>query len=180
MLIRSVRGVSLVVLASLSIVAAAPRTRAQAAQAPHTDFSGTWVYDESKNTLTGRGGGPVSARMLGDRVTIVQDAETITMTITNGAQLVTARYKLDGSDSRNVSPGAGGQDDVVVMSRASWDGAKLVIDSTSTSVLRGQPVPVLTKRVLAIDGDGLLTMDRSGTPAGVVIPTRSVYRKSGS
>ena len=152
------------------------------AQTPaRPDFSGVWVYDDAKNTLTGGGrGGVVSARMLGDRVTIVQNAGAITMTIANGAQLITARYTLDGSESKNVSPASGAQAEIAVTSRASWDGATLLIDSRSTSILRGQPVPVETRRVLAIDAGGFLVLDRTGTPAGVVVPTRSVYRKEQS
>jgi hypothetical protein len=177
----SIRALAPLVAAGLIVVGAplAGRLRAQAGRAAHPDFAGTWVYDTSKNTAGGTGqNGPVSAPMLGDRVTIVQDATEITMTIANGAQLVTARYKLDGSESRNVSPAGNGQADIVVTSHAAWAGATLVIDSSSASILRGQPVPVQTKRVLTIDADGFLTMDRTGTPPGLVVPTRSVYRRN--
>jgi hypothetical protein len=169
------------VAAALILIVTAPLARpphAQAERIAHTDFSGTWVYDESKNTLTGRGGGLISARMLGDRVTIVQDASEITMTIANGAQLVTARYTLDGSESRNISPAPPGQNGIVVTSRATWDGATLVIDSMSSSIVDGQPVPVQSRRVLGIDAGGFLTMDRTGTPVSQVPATTSVYRRA--
>lgn len=178
----NIRAAASLVAAVVIAFAGAPlaeRVHAQAGQASHPDFSGTWAYDTSKNTLSGTGQtGAVSAPMLGDHVTIVQTATEITMTIATGAQLVTARYKLDGSESRNVSPAGNGQADIVVTSHAAWAGATLVIDSSSTSILRGQPVPVQTKRVLAVDTDGFLTMDRTGTPPGLVVPTKSVYRKS--
>jgi len=85
---------------------------------------------------------------------------------------VVAVYDLSGADSENVSPG-----DIRVTSRASWEGTKLVIDSTSEGTDQGKPVTVATKRTIWIDAQGDLIVERSGTPASVVTASRSVYRR---
>jgi hypothetical protein len=153
-------------LAAAMIVAAGP-----AAQG-HPNFSGHWVFDREHSLIPGRPGTMTISAMLGDSFTAEQNDATLTFHITAGRLEVTATYRLDGSESRNVSP-----EGVVVTSRASWDGDRLVIVSTSTSNEGGQPLTIDSRRVLWIDADGRLVLERTGTPEKVVIPTRSAYRK---
>ena len=143
-----------------------------APQAP-TDFSGTWTLDAEKTMKPGPDGRIVMAPMLGERVVVSQNATSITMRITVQGDVVVAVYDLTGAESRNVSPGG-----ITVMSRASWKGDRLIIESTSTSVDQGSPVTIRTTRVLWIDTDGDLIVERSGTPASAVTPSRSVYRRA--
>jgi hypothetical protein len=141
------------------------------------DFSGTWAFDQVKSAQPGPDGKVMLAAMLGDEFTARQDTVTLAFAIKSGNLRVEAAYKLDGSESRNTSPGAYGQPAVDVISRASWEGDRLVIVSSSVSVIQGQNVPINTRRVMWIDPAGSLIMERTGTPASEVPPSRSVYRK---
>ena len=165
------RSMATVVLA-LAVCVAGFTVRPASAQAK-PDFSGTWTFDQAKSAQPGPDGKIVVAAMLGDECVVKQDATTLSLAIKFGGGLVNAAYKLDGSESRNMSPSPAGE--VPVISHASWDGGKLVILSTST---QADGVTVATRRVLWIDADGSLIIDRTGTPASVVTPSRSVYRKS--
>ena len=142
-----------------------------AAQAP-PDFSGTWTLDAEKTMQPGPDGRIVMAPMLGERVVVSQTATSIKMQISVQGNVVAAAYDLTGAESRNVTPG-----DITVVSRASWKGDRLIIESTSQSVDQGKPVTVWTIRVLWIDKAGDLIVERTGTPASVVTPSRSVYRR---
>jgi hypothetical protein len=52
-----------------------------------------------------------------------------------------------------------------------------VIVSTSTAIVKGQDVTIETRRVLWLDGGGNLIIERTGTPASEVTPSRSVYTR---
>lgn len=146
-------------------------------QAP-PDFSGRWEFDRDKTMQPGPDGRIVLAAMLGDAVVVRQSAKTITFSIDAGGQLVRAVYNLDGSETRNLSPGPPGEAEIPVTSRASWDGKRLVILSKSVATEKGVAVTVDTRRVLTLDAEGNLIVERTGTPASLVTPSRSVYRRS--
>jgi hypothetical protein len=153
-----------------------PLVLAVAIQAP-ADFSGRWEFDREKTMQPGPDGRIVVAAMLGDAVVVRQDPKTIAFTIDAGGMLVKAVYNLDGTETRNLSPGPPDQPEIPVTSRASWDGKRLVILSKSTAIEKGVAVTVDTRRVLWIDKDGNLIVERTGTPATLVTPSRSVYRR---
>ena len=141
------------------------------------DFSGRWEFDRDKTMQPGPDGRIVLAAMLGDEVLVRQDAKTISFTIDAGGQQVKAVYRLDGTESRNMSPGPPEQPEIPVTSRASWDGNRLVILSKSLAAENGVTVTIDTRRVLTIDASGYLVIERTGTPASLVTPSRSVYRR---
>ncbi len=152
-------------LACLAGLDSAPQTR--------PDFSGRWTFDRSKSAEPWNGR-IVIAPILGDECVATQTAAALELVITVGGQKVTAVYNFDGQ-SRNLSPG-----DIPVASRTSWEGEKLVIASTSTATVKGQSLTIETRRVLWIDKNGDLIIERTGTPASEVTPSRSVYsRRSG-
>ena len=109
------------------------------------------------------------AAILGDHFVATHDATSLKLTITVGADKVMAVYNFEG-ESRNLSPG-----DIPVTSRTSWDGDRLVIVSTSAATVKGQDVTIETRRVIRLDADGNLIIERTGTPASEVTPSRSVY-----
>jgi hypothetical protein len=159
---RVVLALCLTCLAGLN---AQPQTR--------PDFSGRWTFDRSRSAEPWNGR-IVIAPILGDECVATQDAASLQLVITVGGQKVTAVYNFEG-ESRNLSPG-----DIPVSSRTSWDGDKLVVVSTSTATVKGQILTIETRRVLWIDKDGNLVIERTGTPATEVTPSRSVYsRRSG-
>ena len=140
------------------------------------DFSGAWVLAQDRSSQTLKGSVVVSVSgLLGDKFSAVQDAKTLTLTITVLAlgRDIKAVYNLDGSESRNLNPVGGGQPDEPIFSRASWEGDRLVIHTRGTALVNGKPLE--TKRVIWLDTDGLLTIDRFAEGA----PTRrSVYQRS--
>ncbi len=110
------------------------------ALAQKTSFAGTWVREAPAAGAAeagcggGRGGGGGGGGW-GMEPTITQDATTLTVKWVNpgreGGEPTpqTRTYKLDGTESKN-SIMRGGQATEVV-SKASWDGAKLVIKTTT-------------------------------------------------
>lgn len=134
------------------------------------DFSGRWTFDRAKSAAPWNGR-IVIAPILGDECVATQSATALELAITTGGQKVMAVYTFDG-ESRNMSPG-----DIPVTSRTSWDGDRLVVVSTSAAHVKGQDVTIETKRVFWIDKDGSLIVERTGTPASEVTPSRSVYTR---
>jgi hypothetical protein len=152
-------------LAGLIGLSSLPQTR--------PDFSGRWTFDRARSAEPWNGR-IVIAAILGDECAATQDATALKLAITVGGQKVNAVYTFTG-ESRNLSPG-----DIPVTSRTSWDGNRLVIVSTSEATVKGQKLTIETRRVLWIDNEGNLIIERTGTPASEVTPSRSVYtRQSG-
>jgi hypothetical protein len=110
----------------------------------------------------GRGGpqGPMA---------ITQDASTLTQK--RGEQ--TMVYKLDGSESSNEVQGRGGMQ--TVKSKAKWDGAKLVIESTRE--IQGFALTTKEERTLSADGKEMTIQTTASTPQGD-INNKQVYTKS--
>ena len=122
----------LVLLAFAAAVVLPFTVRAQT----NADFSGTWTLDATKSDAPGgRGGrgpqGPVAIKQTASEITIGQ-----------------ATYKLDGSESVNQLQGRGGM--VEAKSKAHWDGAKLVIETTRE--IGGNSVTSTETRSLSADG----------------------------
>jgi hypothetical protein len=136
----------------------------------HPDFSGNWAFDRAKS-MQPWNGRIVIATILGDECVVTQDAASLKLLITVGDQKVAALYTFTG-ESRNMSPG-----DIPVTSRTSWEGNRLAIASTSTAIMKGKEVTIETRRVMWLDADGNLIIERTGTPASEVTPSRSVYRR---
>ena len=111
-------------LARVGIIAAAVLAVATVAWAQKPDFSGTWTLDPATAPAGGgRGGGGA----LGNGpATVKQTNDTLTVERTMGDTNVTLTYKLDGTESRNMMTGRGGQM-IDSISIAKWDGGKLTI-----------------------------------------------------
>jgi hypothetical protein len=132
------------------------------------DFSGKWtiVPDPAAAAAAapagggggggrggGRGGG--GGQFCGQECTITQDGTSLTVTRTTQAGETKAVYKLDGSESKNMQAGRGGQTEVV--SKAAWDGNKVAISTTRD--FGGNSVT--TKTVLSVTG-GEMTVENEG------------------
>lgn len=108
----------------------------------------------------GRGG-------FGMEATITQDATTLTIEYTQGQNPVKLVYKLDGTESKNMMMGRGGQTEQV--SKAAWEGSALKIVTTTAN---GD-----STRVLSLEGGKLVinntAMGRDGAPA----TTKITYSK---
>lgn len=152
------------VVGALSLVFAASIAQAQ----DKPNFSGSWtlVVDPNAAPTGGRGGG------LGQAATVTQDAKTLTVTRTTQNGEVKLVYNLDGSESKNMVQGRGGQTEQV--SKAAWDGNKLVI---STNLMMGENAVTRTQ-TFALDASGQLTVTTSGPGrGGEVMTTTQTYKK---
>ena len=158
-----------------NVLAAVLITVVSAGAQQKPDFSGAWVLVQDRSSQTMKGSVVVSVSgLLGDKFSAVQDAKTLTLTITVAAlgRDIKAVYNLDGSESRNLNPAGGGPDEPI-FSRASWEGDKLVILTRGTTLVDGKPLE--TKRVIWLEKDGLLAIERSAEGAPTL---RSVYQRS--
>ena len=154
------------VVGALSLVFAAQIAQAQ----DKPNFSGSWtvVADPNAAPTGGRGGGGG----LGQAATITQDAKTLTVTRTTQNGEVKLVYNLDGSESKNMVQGRGGQTEQV--SKATWDGAKLVI---STNLMMGENAVTRTQ-TMSLDATGQLVVTVSGPGrGGEVMTTTQTYKK---
>jgi hypothetical protein len=134
------------------------------------DFSGTWTLDPQRSTLPqgrgGRGGGGRGGgRGMAGPIVIKQTASEIV--------IGDAAYKLDGSESVNQVQGRGGMQQVT--SKARWDGAKLVIESTREI----QGFSIGTKEVRSLDAGGkeMVVEMTTSTPQGD-LASKLIYTKS--
>jgi hypothetical protein len=110
-----------------------------AAQKP--DFSGTWVAVSP-------------AEAAGSEENITQDATTVTRGHASSGSGHHARYTLDGSPTRNAIRSHG--QEIVTISRASWDGGRLVINESTTypdGRVRKQ------RSIMSLDASGQLLID---------------------
>jgi hypothetical protein len=142
------------------------------------DFSGTWKLDPEKSAQLARErkGGSV-ALIFGEDCVITQTADLLILNIAAGALKVEATYRLDGRPSGNVSPGARGGADIPITSTTRWIGDTLEITTRSESELDGVTVPVESTRKVWLTADGLLAVERRGSPARIVPDAWNVYRK---
>jgi hypothetical protein len=114
-------------LARVGVIAAAILAVATVAWAQKPDFSGTWTLDQASAPAGGGGGRGGGGGALGSGpATVKQTADALTIDRTMGDAQVTLTYKLDGTESRNMMTGPGGQQ-ADSLSTARWDGAKLTI-----------------------------------------------------
>ena len=156
---------SALVLGGLSLILAATTSQAQ----DKPNFAGTWTLCPDPNAASGgRGGGG-----LGPTATISQDAKTLTLTRTTQAGEVKAVYNLDGSESKNMMTMRGGE--VEQVSKATWEGNKLVI---STSFTVGENA-ITTTQSFSLDASGQLIHTTSRAARGGPAPTTatSTYTK---
>ena len=148
------------------VVAAAP---AVAQEKPN--FAGSWTMVPDPNAPQGGGRGGMGG--LGQAFTITQDATTLTITRTTQNGEVKMVYNLDGSESKNMMQGRGGQMEQV--SKAVWDGSKLVI----TTNLNMGGNPVTRTQTFTLDGSGQIVVVTSGPGRGGEQMTTTVTYKKG-
>ena len=113
-------------LARVGVMAAAILAVATVAWAQKPDFSGTWTLDPASAPAGGGGRGGGGGALGNGPAIVKQTADALTIERTMGDDKVTLTYKLDGTESRNMLVGRGGQQ-ADSMSTAKWDGPKLTI-----------------------------------------------------
>jgi hypothetical protein len=156
------------IVGALSLVFAAT-----VAQAQQPNFAGTWTLVPDPNAAGGGGGRGGGGGGLGQGGTITQDAKMLTITRTTQNGEVKVVYNLDGSESKNMMQGRGGQ--VEQVSKAAWDGAKLVI---TTNFQMGDNAVTRTESY-TLDASGQLVVSTTAPGRGGGEPTTTVrtYKK---
>ena len=162
------------VLGAVAITLSAVTAFAQA----KPNFAGKWTMDAPAAPAApppggpgggggGRGGGRGGGGW-GMTPTITQDATTLTIEYTQGENPVKLVYKLDGSESKNMMMGRGGQTEQV--SKAMWSGDKLMIHTTTQA---GEQV-----RTISLEG-GKLVIETSqpGRDGGPAMTNKVTYTK---
>ena len=155
-------------LTRVGLIAAAILAVATVTLAQKPDFSGTWRLDPASAAPAGggrRGGG---GSVLGNGpATIKQTADALTIERTMGDGQVTLTYKLDGTESRNMMMGDGGEP-ADSLSTTKWDGPKLTI--VTKQEMGGQVTE--STQVWTVEGSTLTveTTDARGTQ-------KRVYKK---
>ena len=156
------------IVGALSLVFAASIAQAQ----DKPNFAGSWtlVVDPNAAPPTGRGGGGGG---LGQAATLTQDAKTLTITRTTQNGEVKIVYNLDGSESKNMMQGRGGQTEQI--SKAAWEGSKLVV---TTSFTMGEAAVTRTQS-FTLDASGQLVVSTTSPGRGGGEPTTTVqtYKK---
>lgn len=163
--VATILGTAAVVLMATSVFAQAP------------NFSGKWTRDAEKTAAAmpagapagggGRGGG-MGGGMAGE-MTITQDAKQLVITRLVQEMEMKTTYLLDGSPSKNMAMGRGGQTEVT--STAKWDGAKLVVTTTQANGVQ--------TIVFAMEGDWLVqTTTNPGREGGPGTPRAVYYKKA--
>ena len=110
--------------ARVGVIAAAIIAVATVAWAQKPDFSGTWTLDPASAPAAGGGGG--DGALGNGPATVKQTADALTIERAMGDAKVSLTYKLDGTESRNMMMGRGGQP-ADLLSIAKLDGPKLTI-----------------------------------------------------
>jgi hypothetical protein len=154
------------IVGALSLVFAASIAQAQ----DKPNFSGSWTLVVDPNApAPGRGGGGG----LGQAATLTQDAKTLTVTRTTQNGEVKLVYNLDGSDSKNMMMGRGGQTEQV--SKAAWEGSTLVITTTFSM---GENTVTRTQK-FSLDASGQLVVAATspGRGGGEPVTTTQTYKK---
>jgi hypothetical protein len=143
---------------------------ALAAAQGKVNFSGTWVLDKLQSNiqqLTRMRGGAGNGQDASLSMTIEQQGTALKVTRTLKAEgeekTETHLYKTDGTETTNT--GFRGES---VVTRASWDGDKLVVNSTRTVQVLMKEITVQSKALWSLSPDGkTLTIDTTlETPRG--------------
>ena len=154
----------------VTVAALAFLTASLAAQA---NFAGKWTMDPASAPAppADGGGGRGRGGMLPPELTITQDAANLTLEYMGGGQNpapVKLAYKLDGTESKNMMMGRGGQTEQV--SKAAWSGQSLVVTTTTGA---GE-----LKRTFSLQGGNLVVETAApGRDGGPGRTTKLVYKK---
>lgn len=126
--------------AAFTVAAAVVLSASLFAQAK-PNFSGKWTVDAEKTAAAmpagapaggggGRGGG---GGMGGGAITITMDAASLKTEQAMGDMTMAATFKLDGSESKNMGMGRGGAAGAEQVSKATIEGNKVVIKTTTAN-----------------------------------------------
>ena len=138
-----------ILVAAAVLLATASLSHAQA------NFAGTWVLDRSQSQLAAPQPGAGPAQPSDVKLTVQQDGDVVkvtrTVTVRNTERSISESYTTDGSPHTFT-----GRRNSTVVTKAAWDGPRLVLSSTRTRPSRsgGGDVQVSRESVLSLSPDG--------------------------
>jgi hypothetical protein len=130
------------------------------------DFSGVWVPGELKTSAPAAEGGAMG--LPPSDVTIQHSAAVLAVSRTYFDTVNTQTYKLDGSENTNKS-GA-----VTRLSRARWDGPRLIIEGKASQVTSAGYEAWTFKDTYSIDARGKLLIEAEHTSSDGKVTTRTM------
>ena len=133
-------------------------------------FAGKWTMVPDASAPAGGPGG-----MFVSEMTAAQDDKTLTVTSVSQMGEIKTAYNLDGSEGKSPLEFNGTTIDRVT--KAAWDGSKLVL--TTTSSFNGQAFE--TRQVWSLGADGNLVVESTRPDfqgGGSPITTKVMYKKS--
>lgn len=133
---------------------------------PKPDFSGVWVPQPPKTTAPASNGGAVG--LPPSDLTIQHTAAVLAISRTAFDTVNTQTYTLDGSENTNKS-GA-----VTRLSRARWDGLRLVLEGKASQVTSAGYAAWTFKDTYSIDARGRLIVQAEHTPPDSKATTRTM------
>jgi hypothetical protein len=140
------------------------------------DFSGDWVVAETASKAGTQAGALTLTGVFGEKFTARQTATSLTLELSVSTldRPIHVVYMLDGTESKNMNPSPvkGGADEPI-FSRATWESGKLVIDTRGSQLINGKPRT--SRRVLTLNADGTLTVERT---APGEFPVKSTYKRA--
>ena len=129
------------------------------------------------------GGGGLGRGLLGDnyqqddRISITQAEDSIIVTNQNMGRM--SRYTFDGKESSNPGP-----NDSKIKSKAHWDGASFVVESTLTATnprsgdTGTSEIKIDTRQIWSLNSDGTLRLESKAKAPRGDITTTVTFRKS--
>ena len=160
------------------------------AQAKPTDFSGKWTREAPAGGAAAAGGGAAGAGGGGQRAggggmgggggfscgaacTLTQTATMLKIdrAAADGTAMPTITFMLDGTDSKNAGRAGADGTPTSIISKAKWDGAKLVVSTTRDM----QGTAITSTQTLSVEAGKLTVVTNSGREGAT--PTTATYTK---
>ena len=170
-------------MTAMAIAAAFALFTANAFAQAKPDFAGKWTREAPAAGAAagggggarggGRGGGGGGGGFnCGMACTITVTGNVLKVERMQGETTVTSSFTLDGTDSKNMMPGRQGGEPTAIVSKAKWDGNKVVIATERTTQ---DGAKVTSTQTLSIEGGKLTVVSNSGMPDAQ--PTTATYTK---
>ena len=150
--------------------------QASSATQARPDFSGDWVVAETASKASAQAGALTLTGVFGEKFTARQTATSLTLELSVSTldRPIHVVYMLDGTESKNMNPSpVRGGADQPIFSTATWESGKLVIDTRGSELIDGKPRT--SRRVLTLNADGTLTVERTAPGES---PVKSTYKRA--
>ena len=144
------------------------------ASSQRPDVNGTWVASTDAPPGVAAAPSPV----LGPRLGLRTEGDSITLTRPRGDDVLAVKYKLDGTPSTYRVPGRLCEGDAQVIETLKWEETALVLNLTGRVPAGGGPATSFNvRRVMRIVGDTLVVQGTMNQ-AGKVLDIATVYKRS--